>query len=45
MQIGDSDVFAQSVNPSGYADLVDHQVAVVIFAVVVNPDVTVTNLT
>lgn len=41
-QIGDSDVFAAS----NQTDLVDHQVAVVIFTLVVNPDVTgVTNLT
>jgi phosphate transport system substrate-binding protein len=41
-QIGNSDVFAASTQ----SDLVDHQVAVVIFTLVVNPDVTgVTNLT
>lgn len=45
VRIGDSDVFAQVENPTRYVDLVDHQVAVVIFAVVVNPDVRVTNLT
>src|SRR5579862_1520493 len=45
VQIGDSDVFAQQANPTAYTNLVDHQVAVVIFAVVVNPDVTITNLT
>jgi phosphate transport system substrate-binding protein len=45
VQIGDSDIFAQQANSTAYADLVDHQVAVVIFAVVVNPDVTITNLT
>src|SRR5579871_444544 len=47
VQIGDSDLFAQTVNATKYADLVDHQVAVVIFAVVVNPDVAakITNLT
>src|SRR5579883_391618 len=46
-QIGDSDLFYQDVNASGYADLQDNQVAVVIFAVVVNPDVAakITNLT
>ena len=42
VQIGNSDVFASSAQ----SDLVDHQVAVVIFTLVVNPDVTgVTNLT
>jgi phosphate transport system substrate-binding protein len=47
VQIGDSDLFAQTVDATKYNDLVDHQVAVVIFAVVVNPDVAakVTNLT
>jgi phosphate transport system substrate-binding protein len=35
-QIGNSDVFASSTQ----ADLVDHQVAVVIFAMIVNPEVT-----
>jgi phosphate transport system substrate-binding protein len=41
--IGNSDLFADQTTQS---DLVDHQVAVVIFAVVVNPKVTgVTNLT
>ncbi len=46
VQIGDSDLFAQTVG-SGFSDLVDHQVAVVIFAMVVNPDVAakITNLT
>ncbi len=40
-QIGDSDVFASS----SQSDLVDHQVAVVIFALAINPDVKgVTNL-
>ena len=42
VQIGNSDVFANSTQ----SDLVDHQVAVVVFVLVVNPDVTgVTNLT
>ncbi len=42
VQIGDSDIFSKS----GQADLVDHQVAVVIFTVIVNSKVTgVTNLT
>jgi phosphate transport system substrate-binding protein len=47
VQIGDSDLFTKDVNATTYADLVDHQVGVVIFAVVVNPDVAakVTNLT
>ena len=41
-QIGNSDVFAAS----SQSDLVDNQVAVVVFTLVVNPDVTgVTNLT
>ena len=46
VQIGDSDLFASDVG-TGFSDLVDHQVAVVIFAVVVNPDVaaTIHNLT
>ncbi len=35
-QVGDSDVFASS----SQSDLVDHQVAVVVFALAVNPDVT-----
>ncbi len=35
-QIGDSDIFALS----NQSDLVDHQVAVVVFTLVVNPDVT-----
>ncbi len=40
-QIGDSDVFASA----SQSDLVDHQVAVVVFALAINPDVTgVTNL-
>jgi phosphate transport system substrate-binding protein len=42
VNIGNSDVKA---NPVTQADLVDHQVCVVIFAVIVNKDVTVTNLT
>jgi len=42
VQIGNSDVFKKT----GQEDLADHQVAVVIFAMVVNPKVTgVTNLT
>lgn len=42
VQIGDSDIFALSTQ----SDLVDHQVAVVIFVLDINPDVTgVTNLT
>jgi phosphate transport system substrate-binding protein len=42
VQIGDSDVFAAS----NQSDLVDHQVAVVIFVLATNPDVTgVTSLT
>jgi phosphate transport system substrate-binding protein len=42
VQIGDSDIYALP----GMSDLVDHQVAVVIFSVITNPDVTgVTNLT
>jgi len=42
VQVGDSDVFRKT----GQEDLVDHQVAVVIFALIVNPKVTgVTNLT
>lgn len=40
--IGDSDVFA---NKTTQGDLVDHQVAVVIFGVIVNSKVGVTNLT
>jgi phosphate transport system substrate-binding protein len=40
--IGDSDVPA---NATTQADLVDHQVAVVIFAIIVNKDVTLTNIT
>lgn len=42
VQIGDSDIYALP----GMSDLVDHQVAVVIFSVITNPDVAgVTNLT
>jgi phosphate transport system substrate-binding protein len=42
IQIGDSDVFAASTQ----SDLVDHQVAVVVFVLATNPDVTgVTGLT
>lgn len=42
VQIGDSDVFAASTQ----SDLVDHQVAVVVFVLATNPDVTgVTSLT
>jgi phosphate transport system substrate-binding protein len=42
VQIGDSDIFKKA----GQSDLVDHQVAVVIFTVIVNSKVTgVTNLT
>lgn len=40
--IGDSDVPA---NAQTQADLVDHQVSVVIFAIIVNKDVTLTNIT
>lgn len=43
VQIGNSDIFA---DPTKYAGLVDHQVAIVVFAVVINSKVTgVTNLT
>ena len=42
VNIGNSDVAA---NPATQSDLVNHEVAVVIFAVIVNKDVTVTNLT
>ena len=42
VQIGDSDIFKEA----GQDDLVDHQVAVVVYTLVVNPKVTgVTNLT
>lgn len=42
VQIGNSDIYALP----GQSDLVDHQVAVVIFTLITNPDVTgVTNLT
>jgi phosphate transport system substrate-binding protein len=40
-QIGNSDVFAGSTQ----GDLVDHQVAIVIFTVIVSPDVTAKDLT
>lgn len=40
-QIGNSDVFADSTQ----SDLVDHQVAIVIFTVIVSPDVTAKDLT
>lgn len=39
VQIGNSDLFTQDVDPTAYKDLTDNQVAVVVFAVVVNPDV------
>jgi phosphate transport system substrate-binding protein len=46
VQIGNSDLFtANSATPDGFKDLTDHQVAAVIFAIIVNPDVTVNNLT
>ncbi len=41
VDIGDSDIPAAS----NQADLVDHQVAVVIFGIIVNKDVTITNIT
>ena len=41
VQIGNSDVFA---NPDTQSDLVDHQVAIVIFAMAVTPDVTVNDI-
>jgi phosphate transport system substrate-binding protein len=42
VQIGDSDIFSKP----GQEDLVDHEVAIVVFTLVVNPSVTgVTNLT
>lgn len=40
-QIGNSDIFSKT----GQEDLVDHQVAVVVFAVITNSDVGVANLT
>jgi phosphate transport system substrate-binding protein len=43
VQIGNSDIFA---DPTKYTGLVDHQVAIVVFSVVINAQVTgVTNLT
>ena len=47
VQIGNADVFAQTINATSYTNLHDNQVAVAIFAVVVNPDVaaSITNLT
>lgn len=43
LDVGNSDVFASA---SQYPGLVDHQVAIVVFAVIVSPDITgVTNLT
>ncbi len=47
VQIGTSDLFAQTVNATTYTNLVDHQVGVVTFSLVVNPDVAakITNLT
>jgi phosphate transport system substrate-binding protein len=47
VQIGNSDLFAKTVSATAYTDLVDHEVGVMIFAVVVNPDVAarITNLT
>ena len=42
IDLGTSDVFA---NPTQYSDLRDYQVAVVVFAVVVNKDVDISNLT
>ena len=45
--IGMSDLFAQEKSTTAYTDLKDHQVAAVIFTIVVNKDIgsTVTNLT
>jgi phosphate transport system substrate-binding protein len=47
VQIGNTDVFAKTVNATSYTNLTDNQVAVAVFAVVVNPDVAayITNLT
>ncbi len=49
VQIGMSDVFAieKATSPTGFSDLVDHQVAVVAFTLVVSPDLQgkITNLT
>jgi phosphate transport system substrate-binding protein len=42
VDVGNSDVPA---NPSTQSDLVDHQVAVVVFGIIVNKDVTVPNIT
>src|ERR1051326_5095786 len=46
-QNGMSDLFAKDVSTTAYTDLVDHQLGVVTFALVVNPDVAakITNLT
>ena len=41
IQIGDSDIFKKAAQP----DLVDHQVAIVVFSLIVNSKVTVKNLT
>jgi phosphate transport system substrate-binding protein len=41
VQIGNSDIFKKSAQP----DLVDHQVAIVVFGLIVNSKVTVKNLT
>ncbi len=47
VQIGNTDVFAKTINSTSYTNLTDNQVAVVVFALVVNPDVAayITNLT